>query len=310
MLKRTFTLGAALALALVTAACSDSSAPGSDGGTANTLSTAEAQTLGRDVVGEAMDMAQMSGFDVSTGFPMNGPGMSVAASNTPPRPPHPPCVAITPLSPVNSDADVVPDSVRFTFTACVFSRMNGEMTDSLDGMIDVFDPLPLAASHGVRHRFTDLTRARTSTMHPGRDVVAVMNGEREWGASADTLGHTVTNFVTQVTHSGGRVTTHQRDWVGKFTATTPGSILPFFPLPAGTWTMNGLGTWTADGRSWSVATTTTVPLVFDPSCTVAPPFTGGTLNLVVTRNGEVTDVQIDFTACGQYTVTRTPGTTT
>jgi hypothetical protein len=39
---------------------------------------------------------------------------------------------------------------------------------------------------------------------------------------------------------------------------------------------------------------------------VTPRLTNGTLDLVVTRNGEVTNVEIVFINCGQYQVTKTP----
>jgi len=38
---------------------------------------------------------------------------------------------------------------------------------------------------------------------------------------------------------------------------------------------------------------------------VAPRFTAGQILATVTRSGDIVNVTIDFTACGQYTVTRT-----
>ena len=132
------------------------------------------------------------------------------------------------------------------------------------------------------------------------------NGTREWGGNADTLGHAVTNFVTVWTHPSGRTSTHTKNWLAKFTAATPGTISLITPLPAGQLTVNGTGTWATLNRSWSVVASTATPLVYDPTCTVAPRFTAGEVDLVVTRNTEVVDVSVVFTACGPYTVTRTP----
>jgi hypothetical protein len=268
-------LGAGMLAALVVTlgACSDSSSPSTS---SDVLTQSQAAEISADAAGDVDELADFSNFDPSTGMVMTAPG------SMPRVPVAPGCVSISPDPLVNSDGDAVPDSARFDYNDCVFVRGNGTVTDSLRGTIDFLDPLPL---------------------------VAVQNGTREWGGNADTLGHTITGFSTVWTHPSGRTTTHTKDWVAKFTATTPGSIALLTPLPAGAFTVAGTGTWTTLGRSWSVVTSTVTPMLYDPTCLVAPRFTAGRLDLAVTRNGEVTNVTIDFTACGQYTVTRTPGAT-
>lgn len=297
-------LGVALlaGLSLSLGACSDSSAPSGNG---STLSNVEAQSLGADVAQDMDDIAEFSSFDATTGVEF-GLSAGGARINTPPSI----CATVTPMPPVNSDGDMVPDSVRFSYNDCVFTRGMGQIIDSLSGSIDFIDPLPLVTSIGVRHIFTDLRRSRTNTAFPARSFSAVQNGTREWGGSADTLGHTITNFVTVRTFAGGQAHTHTKNWVSKFVATTPGTIVLGARLPAGSWTLNGTGEWTNGTRSWAVAVTTATPLLYDPTCTVAPRFTAGRLDVVVTRNGEVTNVQIDFTGCGQVLITRTAGGTT
>lgn len=296
-------LGVALlaVLSLGAGACSDSSAPSSN---LNALSAGQAQSLGADVAQDMDDLAEFSSFNGTTGveFAVSSSGARI---NTPP----PSCATITPQSPVNSDGDLVPDSVRFAYNDCVFTRANGVLIDSLSGTIDFLDPLPNQNSIGVKHIFTDLRRSHTNTAIPARSFSAVHNGIRQWGASADTLGHTITNFVTVRTFAGGRTHTHTKDWVSKFTATTPGSIGLGLPLPAGSWTLDGTGSWTDGTRTWGETIATTTPLLFDPSCSVSPRFTAGRLDLVMTRNTEVTNVQIDFTGCGQVLITRTVGGT-
>jgi hypothetical protein len=294
-------LGVALlaALSLGLGACSDSSAPSSN---LNALSVGEAQSLGGDAAQDMDDFSEFSSFDASTGV-----GFSVSSSGARINTPPPACATVTPNPLVYSDADIVPDSARFTFNDCVFTRANGVLIDSLSGTIDFLDPLPTVPSVGVKHIFTDFRRSHTNTALPARDFTAVHNGIREWGASADTLGHTTTNFVTVRTFAGGRTHTHTKDWVAKFTATAPGSIVLGSPLPAGSWTLNGTGSWTNGTRTWTEAVSSSIPLVFDPTCTIAPRFTAGRLDLVLTRNTEVTNVQIDFTGCGQVLITRTVG---
>jgi hypothetical protein len=293
-------LGAALlaALALSLGACSDSNDP--SGSTANALTQTQADDMSSDVAQDVDELAELSTFDASNGVPLAAP-VQAAINGAPPAP----CVTVTPNPVVNSDGDAVPDSARFIYDACVFTRGAGFVTDSLGGTIDFIDPLPLAASIGVRHIFTNFTRARVNTVVPLRSFMAVHNGLREWGGNADTLGHIITGFETAWTHPSGRTTTHEKNWVAKFTATTPGSISLITPLPAGSITVNGTGNWSTVNRTWAVQTTTVTPLQYDPTCTVAPRFTAGELTLAVSRNGEVTNVDIVFTACGQYTVTRT-----
>lgn len=287
-------------LMLTLAACDgESNAPPAG----SSLSDAMVQDLGQEMADELTELADASVFDPSTGLFLSAAGSGTVRVNTPP----PACVSVSPASPANSDGDIVPDSVRLDFGDCAFSRGNGQILDSLNGTIDFLDPQPMLTSLGVRHIFTDFTRKRTNTAFPLRSFSAVHNGIREWGGNADTLGHTIADFVSVWTHAGGRVRTHEKDWVAKFTATTAGTIGLGLPLPAGNWVLNGTSAWTAGARSWSVATTTSEPLQYDPACTVTPRLTDGTLDLVVTRGGEVVNVQIVFLNCGQYQVTRTPG---
>lgn len=288
------------ALVLTLGACSDSSAPAD---TTNLLTTTQAQELGQDVAEDVGEMTDVSAFNLSTGINVGAVSNQSGLSSLTP----PPCVTVSPLPPTNSDADIVPDSVRLTYD-CGFQRAGGQILDSLLGSIDFLDPQPTVVSIGVKHIFTDFTRKRINTPFPLRSFTAVHNGIREWGGNADTLGHTITNFVTVYTHASGRQTTHEKDWVSKFIATTPGSIALGAPLPAGSWTVNGTSAWSTLNRSWNVVVTTTEALQFDPSCQVTPRFTNGTLHLVVTRNGEVTDVEITFINCGQYQVTKSTPT--
>jgi hypothetical protein len=284
------------AMALTLGACSDGSGPST---ASDVLTQTQAADISADAAGDVDELADFSSFDPST-------GMVLAAQPAQARfAPPPACVTVSPDPATNSDGDAVPDSVRFDYSDCGFTRWNGTVTDSLSGTIDFLDPLPVLTSLGVRHIFTNFGRKRVNTAFPLRSFTVVHNGTREWGGNADTLGHTITGFVSVWTHPSGRTTTHTKDWVAKFTAATPGTISLLTPLPAGSFTVNGTGSWTTLNRTWSVVTTTPSALVYDPACTIAPRFTAGTLNLVVARNGDATNVAIEFTGCGQYTVTRT-----
>ena len=83
-----------------------------------------------------------------------------------------------------------------------------------------------------------------------------------------------------------------------------GSIQIGSPLPSGTWSIAGSSTWTSGPLSYSLSASTSQPLHFNASCTVDPRFDAGTLVIAVTKNSATSNVTIQFTACGQYTVTR------
>ena len=302
MTTRTRATAATLAFALFLGACSSETSGPS--GSTGSLSSAQADALGSDIAEDVADLVDVSSFDPSSGIDLAPAALSRPRLLQPPA-----CVTLSPLPVVNSDADLVPDSLAFNYSDCVAVRANGNLIDSLSGVIDFIDPLPNQASLGVRHRFHDFVRSRTNVPFPNRSWRAVHNGLREWGGSADTLGHTITGFTTERTFPNGRVRTHTRDWTSKFTAATPGSITLGQPLPAGSWTMAGTGSWTAGGREWSVVTSTVTPLAYDPSCTLEPRFTAGELSLVVTRNGEVSNVTITFSGCGAVTVAIVPAAT-
>lgn len=288
------------AMVLTLAACSGNENGPTDN--ANVLSSAQTQDLGQDVAEDLVEMTDASVYDGSTGINMEGASIGgVHLTHVPPA-----CITVSPSPPTNSDGDIVPDSVRLTYD-CGFTRANGVLTDSLFGSIDFLDPQPTVVSLGVKHIFNDFTRKRINTAFPLRSFTAVHNGTREWGGNTDTLGHTITDFTTVWTHVSGRQTTHVKNWVGKFTATTPGTIGLGIPLPAGAWTLDGTSTWSTANRSWNVAVTTAEALQYDPSCQVTPRFTDGTIDLVVTRNGAVTNIEIVFINCGQYQVTKTVG---
>lgn len=286
----------ALLAALVLAGCSSdrTTGPGSTG-----LSASDAQDMAAVVTTDADAM-----MDASTLNP--GSGVAVSAAAPPATPPWgpPPCsVSKTPDPPVNSDGDPVADSVRFDFTGCQFSRAG--ITVSISGFIDVLDPTPQATDFGIRSVFTDYQIQRQAGQSD-RSFTTLYNGARQVTGDADALNHLITDFTTVYTFRTGRQTTHVKNWNATFTADTPGSIQPDQPPPSGVLDIAGTSSWTTGDRTWSV-TITTSGLHFDASCTVAPRFDAGTESLVTTRGGVTTDVTIEHTACGQYTVTRTNG---
>jgi hypothetical protein len=280
-------LGAACLL-VGAVACSDSSSPT----TAPALSKAQADSVAEVVTVDASEVIEASGFNMTTGLalapPMGAPPLSCMP-------------AITPFPPTNSDEDIVPDSVRFQYTNCSFTR--GVMTHTLDGTIDVIDPTPTVSDLDIRTTFTNFSRTLFNSA-TDRTVSALFDGTRELAATPDTLGVTMTDFLTAFTFANGATGSHLKNWTAKFTADVPGSISLGNPLPAGLLTITGSSSWTRLDQSWTIATTTPTALHFTPACTVSPRFDDGVLVHVVTRGDATATFQVTFTACGTYTVTR------
>ena len=282
-----------LAAALL-AACNELQSP------AGTLTQVEANAVAEEITTDAATLVQGATFGSSSGAPfavgpiLGAPVMATASTNCTPTQ--------SPASPTNSDGDPVPDSVRVDFTGC--TATDGSYAATLSGTIDFVDPTPSTTDWVLRTRYTDFGRSLTNTA-TGATRTAVENGVRSVSGSADQLQFTETNFRTDYTFALGITASHVRTWSSTFTADQAGSIQAGSPLPNGDWNITGTSVWTSGPLSYSLAVTTNPQLHYNASCTVEPRFDSGTLAAVVTKNTTSTNVTIQFTACGQYTVTRT-----
>src|SRR5713226_8560208 len=266
------TLVAATALAIGLAACNSTEAP------TGVLTQQEAQSVADVVVADAASLADAATYNATSGVAMASAPASTTTSQ--------PCPAISPLPVVNSDGDMPPDSVHFDFTGCIIQRPLETIT--LSGGVDYVDPTPTTTDHSVRVRFTDFTRTVMKILS-GKTTSIELNGVRTFTGTADALEHSAT---------------HLKTWSSTFTADVPGSIQVGSPLPSGTWNITGTSTWTRGDRTYSLSLTTNPPLHYNADCTVAPKFDAGTITAVVTRNSQTVNITVQFTACGQYTVTR------
>lgn len=277
----------AYAAAMLGTACSNNST----GPVSVSLTAAQADSLSAVV---ATDVQGEIDFATASGAAAIGPS---APANAPP----PACVSRTPASPTNSDGDPVPDSVRLAYTDCVVNYALGG-SDSVRGTIDVVDPTPTVTDHAWKHVFGNFERVHTGPL--GRQWTWTLNGTRQIIGDPAQLAFTSTNVSTTYTWPNGASVNHTRSWTITFRADTAGQIQPDSPLPVGTLTLAGTSTWTRGPNTWNLVASTTTPLHYNPTCGVRPMFDAGTLKFVATRNSLVTNVTIQFTACGQYTVTR------
>jgi hypothetical protein len=254
------------------------------------LSAAQADSVAAAVAADLDGMPEGAVFDV-LGMPLSTPLASTRMMVCEPT--------VTPFPPVNSDDDLVPDSIHIDFTGCVIEHRRE--TVSLSGAKDLVDMVPDVAGHTVRVRFIDFGKSVTRT-ETGATWSVVLDGVREFSASTIAL-ELNEELVSEFTFPDGATARHERDWSSLFTADA-GQEITLRHLPAGTWDVNGASAWTKGARSWSLAVETVTPLHFDPACEFRPRFDDGTVEIVATRGGETSTVTIEFTACGQYTVTR------
>ena len=289
--------GAAVAVVLGVTACNNdkSTAPSPT----PLLSQAQAESLAKTVVSNiegAVFTATMDGSAsavASAALLASAPAGASSGSQCFP--------AKSPATPIDSDKDGVPDSVRFDFTGCVLSFPLA--IDSLSGTIDLIDPTKTTADHAVERVFTDFRRVAVNLLS-GANTAVTENGVRMASHDGTTLRSAETNFRTDYVYANGGTAEHVRTWESVFTADVPGSIQPNALLPSGTWTVNGTSAWTRGHQSYSLTVTTNPPLHYNASCTTAPRFDAGKITAVVVRGGQTITVTIEFTACGKYTVTR------
>ena len=285
------TLSIAAVLALAGACDNQGTAPATP-----LLSQSQADSLAEQVAFDAEDensgatMSGVAGAGAAASFAGLGPAGLLRCAPT-----------RTPAAPGDADADGVPDSVRVDFTGCVLSFPLE--TDTVRGTVDVLDPTKAVADHAVKRIFNNLTRVRLYTIS-GKFTSETRNGTRSTQRDASTIQNTETNFRTDYVFRNGGTATHVKTWTTTFTADVAGSIQPDQPLPSGTRNIAGTSSWTRGSNTYSLTVTTSPPLHHNASCTVAPRFDTGILTTVVVRGSKTTTVKIQFTACGQYTVTR------
>jgi hypothetical protein len=269
--------------ALLGAACSSNTGPASAA-----ISSAQADTVSQVIVNDAQSEVDYSS---AIGSAVYIPRGAPAAAG---------CVTRTPASPANSDGDPVPDSARLTFTDCIVTYPLS--SDTVNGAIDIFDPTPAQTDHAWKHIFTNLSRIHVGPL--GRQSSMTLNGTRQIVGDSAQLTFSSTNMETDFQWPNGAMASHIRSWSVGFTADTAGQIAVDSQLPSGSLSIIGTSTWTRGANTWTIDASTPSPLHYNVTCTVRPWFDSGTFKAVVTRNSLTTNVMIQFTACGQYTVTR------
>lgn len=252
-----------------------------------------------DSVGDVVTADVQNELDVATASSGLGfiPGAPVGPLTGPPTF----CVPqISPNPPADADSDRVPDSVRIVFANCVIGFNN---QDTVRGTIDVVDPTPTITDRSIKQVFTDF--ARIFADRHGHEASITTNGTREVIRDSAEISQSSTDFSTIYKFGDGDSVADSRNWAIVFTADVPGSIQRDAPLPSGTLTITGSSTLTFnDSTVFALAVTTPTTLHRNATCAERPQFDAGQVVAVVTRHGTTATITIDFTACGQFTVTK------
>jgi hypothetical protein len=289
------------ALGLTLAACSsDTAAPNTiAGGSSAPLTQADAQVMSDEMRGEIagfssgatlIDMLHL-GFPVfpeavrafhdrrfDFGFPTN-------------------CPTATPVPPVDSDGDGVPDSLQLTFDPanCTFSRQDGQASMVLSGTITITDP-PTFTS-GLRVVYGTFTQKVTVDTF---FFVRTVNGP--WKLAANSDGFTAADSTTASRTSND--TTHKNSslakaWLVTFVADAPGTFSRMHHLPSGLFNIDGTTTRTRGTVTKTFSVTTVTPLHRDASCQSEDKIDSGELHVAHTTSSGTQTVDIKFTGCGQ-----------
>ena len=258
------------------------------------LSRAQADSLGEVVTADVQSELDAATASSGLGFIPGAPVGPLTANPVF-------CVPqISPTPPADADSDGVPDSLRIAFNNCV-TGFNGQ--DTVRGTIDIVDPTPTVRDRSIKQVFTDFTRIFVD--RHGHEASFSVNGTREVIRDSSEISQTSTDFRTVYTFADGDSVVDLRNWAIVFTADVPGSIHRDAPLPSGTLTINGSSAVTFnDSTVFSLDVTTSTTLHRDAGCAQRPQFDAGKVVAVVTRHGATATLTIEFTACGQFTVTK------
>lgn len=258
------------------------------------LTQAQADSLGDVVTADVQNELDAATASSGLGFIPGAPAGPLSASPLF-------CIPqVSPTPPADADSDRVPDSVRIAFANCA-TGFNGQ--DTVRGTIDVIDPTPLIHDRSIEQVFTDFSRIFVD--RHGHPASITVNGTREAIRDSVELSQHSTGFHTEYAFGAGDTVSDLRNWDIVFAVEPPALIQRDAPLPSGTLTITGSSAVTFnDSTIFSLSVTTPTTLHRNATCAERPQFDSGKVVAVVQRHGETATITIEFTACGQFTVTK------
>jgi hypothetical protein len=204
----------------------------------------------------------------------------------------PGCMTVSSFA--DSDADGVPDSSDFVFSAsgCLFSFEDGSGTTA--GTVHVTDP---GAAFGFSATLSGLSYTMTVNQ-PAETRVLTLNGQRQVTGSPSEIRLTQ-NVQVGATATGKPSASATEAWDAVFTP-VQGSMVTFgvgVRLPDGSTVVSGPMTWVQSGNTVSMSLSTTVPIWFDPACESPFP-SSGEVHAQVVSGGPDGYVKIRWSECG------------
>lgn len=203
----------------------------------------------------------------------------------------PGCITVTPASPVDSDADCVPDDATFTFdeVGCAYPFPSGG-GGTTGGEIRVTDPGEPFGYNAVLTNFL----LRVTSGDPQTTTTRTINGTQ--AVSGSPAAATMVRNVTIVTERTGlSAATAVEELTVTYTPDVPPLGFCGLGLPAGTMTMTGDLTWTMSGRTVEMAITTATPLAVG-GCDLGGP-SSGEIHVTVVSGADPGYLSIRFESC-------------
>ena len=188
----------------------------------------------------------------------------------------------------------MPDDFILTLLADSCTISIDSSTVQLSGSLRITDP---GASAGFIISYTNL-QIRAS--HPNGNLYQIgLNGSRIVTATTTASLHedVLLTFTTRsggIEHSGSI----SQNWLAIFTPATGATVDLDAPLPDGTLSLGGRGTWTENGQTVAFQVVTPTPLVRDADCASPRSIISGQLQTYAVGNQGAAYIYCQFIGCG------------
>lgn len=292
------------------AACGGSSTgtkPGSGAAPPKAVQAAVAASIAASVTSQiaAMTTTGTSPFLAFFNRVSNGKTPAVNLGRITRHPTHsmafgPDCPAFTPSTLVDTDNDLVPDSLSETWgTDC--TDTSGGTIVSIAGSISIADPTPTTPDLDYNANITNFGIQESSS---NLAVALAINGTlgiSETLSSISVAANYQYTFNETLPQNLSETITENLNANYSFPATQT-LLVEGDQLPAGTFTLAGSATFGVNSTTYAFTVATPTPLTVDPAgCPTG--VTAGVLKVTFTGSSGSGTATITWTACGVYTIT-------
>ena len=213
----------------------------------------------------------------------------------------PACAVVTPPNPPDADADGIPDSATYTFTAANCTFVSDSTTLVVSGAAVISDPtrsipdasyaatttgLQLQATGAQEQATIGITGSAAANDAPGL-ITQTLDDTIAISATRPTLinASLADSLIVTFAHAGGLL----------------GGVGGVPALPAGTFLATGKMLFSTNGHSFPVTVSTPTPVTYDPACATSTHVTGGVV--LATFGANASDsVRVVWTGCSNPTL--------